>query len=203
MASRRGATDQRTDGNHHSRRNIIRGFINRLVQEIRVNAENKASLKLSILGHYVLLVVMAFKLLPELLEKLDISVLRMGEPFVPKARLWEWIWMTSVLPTIIAWSACRRAKILPMKIFVMCIYCTGLVPVLVGLWYNFEIFYYIVIGCGDRRISNEFRARLGVPIEALWHLFFFIAIQIHIRQLYLGYTLVKAWKPQIPTGGRL
>jgi hypothetical protein len=48
------------------------------------SAQNKERLKWSIFIHYILLFLMLTKLMPEVLDKLDVFVLEVEELFVPK-----------------------------------------------------------------------------------------------------------------------
>jgi len=155
-------------------------------------AKNKGRLKWCIFFHYLLSVVMALKLLPELLDKLDIFVLEIEELLVPKPMPWEWIWMTSVLPTIAAFSACRRSKISHIKIFQYLIVATGLLPIIAGMSYHFSDISELILGNGDGIITSW----QGIPIAILWYVFFFTAIQIHGLQFYLANTLILAWQPK-------
>jgi len=75
---------------------------------------------------------MALKLLPEILDKLDIFVLEIEELLIPKPQLWEWIWASSIIPAAIAWLACKKSKALNMKIFQALNIATGLIPVFLG-----------------------------------------------------------------------
>ena len=48
------------------------------------SSQNKSRLKSSIIIHFLLFVVMVLKLLPEILDKLDIFILEIEELLIPK-----------------------------------------------------------------------------------------------------------------------
>merc|ERR1719342_1659418 len=51
---------------------------------------------------------MLAKLLPAILDKLDIFVMELEELFIPKPDLWEWVWLGSLLATIPAFMASKK-----------------------------------------------------------------------------------------------
>jgi len=185
MASRSGATVKGTDGNDYSNRETI-------VKQYHVSSQNKSRLKWNIFFHSLLSILMALKLLPEVLDKLDIFILEIEELLIPKPQLWEWIWMSSILPAAVAWSACKKSKSFHMKCFQVLNVATGLLPVIIGMSYHFSDFYDVVSGSGDDMISKW----MGVPTCVLWYIFLFIALQIQLTELYLANTLIDAWKPK-------
>lgn len=156
------------------------------------NAKNKSRLKTSIILHCLLGVLMALKLLPEVLDKFDIFVLEIEELFLPTPKLWEWIWMSSVIPTYLGFSACKKSKISLMNFFQVVIIVIGLLPIVVGMSYHFSDLYEVITGSGDGMIT-KFQ---GIPMAVIWYVFFFVALQIHGVQLYLSNTLIKAWQPK-------
>lgn len=155
-------------------------------------SQNKSRLKWNIFFHSLLSILMALKLLPEILDKLDIFILEIEELLIPKPQLWEWIWMSSILPTAVAWSACKKSKAFNMKFFQLLNVATGLLPVIIGMSYHFSDFYDVVSSSGDEMISKW----MGVPTSVLWYIFLFIALQIQLTELYLANTLINAWKPK-------
>jgi len=183
MASRGGATVQGTDGTDYSNRETI-------VQQYHVSSKNKTSLKRCIVFHFLLFVLMALKLLPEILDKLDIFVLEIEELLIPKPKLWEWIWASSIIPAAIAWLACKKSKAFNMKIFQALSVATGLIPVFLGMSYHFSDLYDYISGTGDEMIA-EWK---NFPICVLWYAFFFIALQVHAIELYVSKTLIDAWQ---------
>merc|ERR1719278_1947360 len=97
---------------------------------------------------------MALKLLPEILDKLDIFVLEIEELLIPKPQLWEWIWASSIIPAAIAWLACKKSKAFNMKISQALNVGTGLIPAMLGMSYHFWDFYEVLTGSSDEDISK-------------------------------------------------
>jgi len=152
-------------------------------------SQNKSRLKSSIIIHCLLFVVMVLKLLPEVLDKLDIFILEIEELLIPKPQLWEWIWASSVIPAVFALSACKKSKAFDMKIFQALNIATGVLPVMLGMSYHFWDFYEVLTGSSDDDISKW----MNVPTAILWYAFFFVASQLHIIEIYLSKTLIDAW----------
>jgi len=153
-------------------------------------SKNKTTLKRCIGFHFLLFVIMALKLLPEILDKLDIFVLEVEELLIPKPQLWEWIWASSIIPAAIGWLACKKSKALNMKIFQALNVATGLIPVFLGMSYHFADLYEFVSGSGDEMIPEW----MNFPICVLWYAFLFIALQVHVVELYVSKTLIDAWQ---------
>jgi len=158
-------------------------------------SQNKSRLKWLIGAHLMLFVWMALKLLPEVLDKLDIFILEIEELLIPKPQLWEWIWASSILGAAVAWSACKKSKAFNMQLFQVLNVFTGLLPIFLGMSYHFSEFYEVVSG-GDDEEGEMVSEWMGIPTSVLWYAFFFVALQTHVIELYLANTLVNAWKPK-------
>lgn len=156
------------------------------------NAKNKSRLKWTILFHTLLGVVMAVKLLPEVLDKLDIFVLEIEELLIPKPQLWEWIWVSSLLPMVLAWSACKKSKVFQMQIFQLLNIATAVIPIVVGMSYHFSELSEVITGSEDGLISKW----KGFSVAMLWYVFFLIALQVHGMEIFFAHTLTKAWQPK-------
>jgi len=155
-------------------------------------SKNKSRLKWNIFAHALLFVLMAMKLLPEVLDKLDVFILEVEELLIPKPQLWEWIWASSIVPAFVAWSACKKSNAFNMKIFQALNIFTGLLPIFLGMSYHFSDFFEVVAGDGEEMISKW----MGIPASVLWYVFFFVALQIHVMELIISNILVNAWTPK-------
>ena len=146
----------------------------------------------NIFFHSLLYIIMTLKLLPEVLDKLDIVVFKKEKLLIPKPERWEWTWMLSILSMIVAWSACKKSNAFNMKIFQVLNVVTGVLPILLGMSDHFSEFCEVITGSGDGMPSKW----MGVPISVLWYMFFFIGFFIHGIELYLAKTLINAWQPK-------
>ncbi len=101
------------------------------------SATTKSRLKWSVTCHLLLFLAVCAKLLPEVLDRLDVFVLELEELFVPRAHLWEFLWLLSAPFCLLALSACRRSAVAPITKFAAGTVLLGLLPILIGMGINF------------------------------------------------------------------
>jgi len=61
---------------------------------------------------------------------------------------------------------------------------------LLGMSYHFADLYEFISGTGDEMIPEW----MNFPICVLWYAFLFIALQVHVVELYVSKTLIDAWQ---------
>ena len=92
--------------------------------------------------------LMLAKLLPEILDRLDVFVLEVEELFLPKPLLWEWIWLLSCPITYMGWASCKKSNASLMNKFITLLFLVGVTPVLVGMMIDYytrpKCFYFMV-----------------------------------------------------------
>jgi len=184
MASR-GRTVAGTDGNDYLHRETV-------VQQYHVSAETKSKLKWTTFFHLTLGALMLAKLLPEILDKLDIFVMEVEELFLPKPLIWEWMWIGSVVGTLFSWMASKKSNILQMRIFQITTLVLGVLPILIGMGVHFSDAYAFISEDKKTKILKW----MGLPVAMLWYGFFLLALQAHSMQLYFSNVLVAAWQPK-------
>merc|ERR1719423_237941 len=102
---------------------------------------------------------MLAKLLPAILDKLDIFVMELEELFIPKPDLWEWVWLGSLLATIPAFMASKKSNVAQMRVFQVLLVAAGFLPLLVGAATPFSGVYAFITSekssksCLWRRVS--------------------------------------------------
>merc|ERR1712038_754447 len=99
-------------------------------------ARTKYRLRCFIFGHFLLGIVMLLKLVPEILDMLDIFVLEIEELFLPKPLLWEWIWLASLGATLFGLNACRKSKVSQMRMFQALLVVTAILPIVIGMGHH-------------------------------------------------------------------
>lgn len=153
--------------------------------------QNKNRLRWTIFLHYCLLFVLLCKLTPEILDKLDIFVLEVEELFVPKPLIWEWLWLLSIPVTLFGLSACKHSSIKSVKNFLVGSLVCSLLPILLGMgMFLMDIYEFLSEG-----VSDDIVVWQGYPYAVLWYAFFFVALQVHIFEIYFGNCLLQAWLP--------
>jgi len=159
------------------------------------SALNKNRLKWCIFTHYILVLAIITKLMPEILDKLDIFVLEVEELFVPKPLLWEWLWLLSVPVTFFGLSACSKSSYKNIKKFALGTLLCSLLPILIGgCCYAADCYEFVTEGITDNVAMWQ-----GLPYAMLWYVFFFVAIQVHVFELYFANCLMQAWVPKKKT----
>jgi len=159
---------------------------------IRNIAETKSKLKWTTFFHLTLGALMLAKLLPEILDKLDIFVMEVEELFLPKPLIWEWMWIGSVVGTLFSWMASKKSNILQMRIFQITTLVLGVLPILIGMGVHFSDAYAFISEDKKTKILKW----MGLPVAMLWYGFFLLALQAHSMQLYFSNVLVAAWQPK-------
>lgn len=163
---------------------------NRVIVKRQVEV-NKNRLKWAISVHFYLLFLVLSKLTPDILDKLDIFVLELEELFVPKPLFWEWLWLLSVPVTFFGLSATKTSSLAALKRFLIGTLLFSLLPILVGMGLHFyDVYEFLSEG-----LSDNVAVWQGYPYSVLWYAFFFVALQVHLYEIYFGNCLLQAWIP--------
>lgn len=164
---------------------------NRVIMKAK-SVQNKGRLKWSIFMHYVLVFAIITKLMPEILDKLDIFVLEVEELFVPKPYFWEFLWLMSVPATFFGLSACKKSSFQSIKKFILGTLLCSILPVLIGIGCHASECYEFM----SEGVTDNIAVWQGFPYSMLWYVFFFVAIQVHMFELYFANCLMQAWVPR-------
>jgi hypothetical protein len=162
----------------------------RVASHYQDSALYKYRLKLCIYAHYLLFLVLLVKLSEDILDRLDIFILELEELYIPKPRLWEWIWSASVLFTWTGKKAIRKNNITSIKIYSAMNALFSLCPVLYALGYYFGEFLEFWQSRDVQKITEVWQ---GYPVALIWYAFLIVALQVHGCQLFCAYRLIKAW----------
>ncbi|XP_008556092.1 protein jagunal isoform X3 [Microplitis demolitor] len=153
-------------------------------------AMNKSRLKKCILFHCMLFFVMLTKLLPDILDRLDIFILEVEELQMPKPLWWEYIWLSSVLVPFIGLSALKKNQIKSMTRFMYGIVILGFVPLIYAIvYYISDVWIYLTAGK-----TEDIQLWQDLPYGLLWYAFILAACQVHAFSLYFSSKLLLAWK---------
>jgi len=182
MASR-GPTVLGTDGTDFMHRQ-------RVASHYTTSVVNKSRLKFCIYMHYMLFCVMLLKLSQDILDRLDIFILELEELYIPKPRLWEWLWTSSILLTFVGLQAVKRNHLTLLKIYGILTLNLSLSPALYACVYYFRDMYNFI---ETRDLSKVSEVWQGYPVALIWYAFLVVALQVHSFQLYFAYQLYLAW----------
>jgi len=168
---------------------------NRVILKGKV-CQNKYRLKWTIFMHYTLVFCMISKLMPDILDKVDVFILEVEELFVPKPYLWEWLWMLSVAVTFFGLSACKNSNLIAIRRFMLGSLIFSVLPVLIGMVLHAPQVYTFLFE-EEEELVRDITMWQGYPYSVLWYAFFFLALQVHCYELYFANCLMKAWMPQL------
>jgi len=182
MASRVGTRPEGSDGTDFEHRERVAGHY-------QTSVANKPRLRYLIYLHLLLVVLMFIRLLPFLLPLLNFEtpslLLGLG---LPPAWLWEYAWLTSVLPSIFGLLALGRNRVFLLQQYLIGTIVFGLLPV----------FFGAASMAGDLldywRMGETKNLFLGFPVVLLWNMFLVIALQTHGIGLLVAWSLSKAWQ---------
>jgi len=175
---------------------------NRVILRGKV-AQNKNRLKWTIFFHYIMVFVIISKLMPDILDKVDVFILEVEELFVPKPLLWEWLWILSVPVTFFGLSACKKSNLIAIRRFMLGSLLFSLLPIFIGMVVHAPQAYSFLVEEEEEEEgveaepADEIIMWQGYPYAVLWYAFFFLALQVHCYELYFANCLMKAWMPDI------
>ncbi|KAH0557948.1 protein jagunal isoform X1 [Cotesia glomerata] len=162
----------------------------RVASQYQTSAMNKSRLNKCIWFHFLLFFVMLTKLLPDILDRLDIFILEVEELQVPKPLWWEYIWLSNVLVPFIGLSAIKKNQIKSMTRFMYGIGLLGFGPIIYAtIYYLPDVWAYLTVGK-----TEDILLWKDLPYGLLWYAFILAAIQVHSFTLYFSSKLLSAWK---------
>ncbi|XP_043225240.1 protein jagunal-like [Amphibalanus amphitrite] len=183
MASMNGPTVMGTDG---------RDFLHRerVASQYKVSAQTKTRLKCCLFFHLLLAIVMLLKLLPDILDKLNIFILEVEELEMPQPVKWEYLWTFSILYSIFALSACRKNSSFLLQVYIGGVVALGLAPVVFAFFFYLpEAYEFVSTGSAEGQ-----RVWQGFPYSMVNMAFLLVALQVHIFSLFFSSRLLTAWK---------
>jgi len=170
-----------TDGSDYQHRE-------RIAPHYRLSAETKSRLRLLIYLHLLLAVLVFFQ------------ILTYHAPFitafnVPRPHLWQYIWLSSVVPSICGLLSMNKNDVLLMKIFFRGTVTVGLGTILTTIILNLsELFTFKKLKTNHQLDDVEPQTFLGFPLLVLWYIFLIITVQIHAFSLYMANVLLHSWQ---------
>lgn len=161
----------------------------RILPHYQTIALSKKRLKFVVILHMLLTFLMAIKLLPTVLDHLNIFWQPLEELYIPMAQPWEWIWFTSLLFVLTVLKAVRTNSTLELKIFLLGITITCVLPLLYCSYLYANDFWTYFTTRDARKTSELWR---GYPVALFWYIFIGVAFQVHFFELYFGRELLRS-----------
>lgn len=183
MASRGGPMVQGSDGSDFLHRETV-------ATHYQISALNKGRLRKCVFAHLLLALVMGVKLVPDLLDRMDIFIMEVEELEVPAPLKWEYAWLAGATASLIGLSAIRKNTVLLLQIYFGLVNLLSTVPILLAIMIYFGDFFEFV----TEDEPGDLEMWQGYPVAALWYGFCLIAMQVHIFTLIFAWKLIVAWK---------
>jgi len=182
MASR-GQHVTGTDGNDYQHRE-------RVAAQYAVSATNKTRLKVLVVVHYLLGAAHLARLLPSLVNLSGVDIDMPLPPTPPPSSFLEFLWLLSIPFTLLATTAVRRSRTDFLQLFQVKISVCCIAPILVTLANQSSSILDAITNTSNYSKSDLY---LGLPFVLLWSFVLFICLVVHICELVVSNTLIKAW----------
>uniref|UniRef100_A0A2P2I6U9 Protein jagunal-like n=1 Tax=Hirondellea gigas TaxID=1518452 RepID=A0A2P2I6U9_9CRUS len=183
MASRQGPIAPGTDGTDYVHRETV-------ATHYQISVLNKGRLRKCIFVHLLLALLMLTKIMPDILDRLDIFILEVEELEVPPPMKWEFVWLVGSLSSFLGLSAIRKNKTTRMQVYFGLVNLFSTVPVLLASMVNFSDFWRF---CTSDDIDSVAMWQ-GYPVSGLWYIFLLLAMQVHVFTLLFSWRLILVWK---------
>ncbi len=138
--------------------------------------------------HLSLALLMLFRLSPAILVQVGVRPPTFLQQLkLPKAELWEFVWVASVLSSFLGLVAMRKNRVALMQQCILGIAIFGLLSLFYAIYDMYDdLLAYWNSGTAKRHFH-------GFPVVVLWSMFVCVALQIHAFSLYFAKQLIGAW----------
>lgn len=154
---------------------------------------SKKRLKFVVILHLQLTFLVALKLLPTVLDLLNVFWQPIEELYIPMAQSWEWVWFSSVLFTLTVFKTIRTNNSLQLKVFLFGIFSTCILPLTYCAYFYAADFWTYFNTRDPHKTSEVWRS---YPVALYWYIFIGVAYQVHFFELYFGRELLKSMNNQ-------
>jgi hypothetical protein len=153
------------------------------------SAEIKKYVKYSIYMHFVLSFLIIIQLIFHFGNKYLTDFTQF--PNVPKPNLWEYIWLTSLIPGVAGYVSLKRNRLSLMEFYYKGTLSLGIGPILITMILNAsDLLDY----AQTKKTTNLYH---NFPVIVLWYIYLFVVIQIHAFGVYFSKNLIKIWSREI------
>lgn len=161
----------------------------RILPHYQVMALSKNRLKFIICLHYILAFLMAVKLLPTVLDLLNIFWQPIEELYIPMAKSWEWIWFSGLTFTFLALQSIRTNNSARLKLFLLGVTLSCILPLIYCAYlYSTDFRSYVI----TREVQKSVEVWRNYPVALYWYIFIGVALQVHGFELYFGWELLRS-----------
>lgn len=163
----------------------------RILPHYQIMALSKKRLKFTVILHFMLAALMIFKLVPTVLDLLNIFWQPLEELYIPMARTWEWIWISGLLVCFILLRAIKTNNNLQLKLSLLGIIVTCIFPITYCAFLYSSDFRTFIITRDATRTSEVWK---DYPVALYWYVFIVVAAQVHGFELFFIWELIRSMK---------
>merc|ERR1712127_76273 len=160
----------------------------KISSQYSISVETKKYVKYSIYMHFMtatlIVVQLSFYYANELVF-IDPNEFQLPE--VPKPQLWQFIWLTSLIPSICGYFSLYRNTLSLMKFYYYGSVVLGLGSCLFTMILNASD---LMDFASNHEATNKFNE---FPIIVIWFAYLFVVIQIHAFGIYFSRVLIQIW----------
>lgn len=150
-----------------------------------LSAETKRYVKYSIWMHLMMSVIIIVQLVFHFGNKYLSN--QVDFPEVPKPNLWEYIWLSSLIPAVAGYLSLNRSRVSLLRFYYTGTVVLGLGPILSTMLFNASDLLEYAQTKQTTNLYHDF------PVIVLWYMYLFVVIQIHAFGIYFARVLLKAW----------
>ena len=147
------------------------------------SAESKKFVKYSIYMHFML----SMLIIVQLVFYFGSKYTQMEFPEVPKPNLWQYIWLTSLVPGLAGYVSLKNNRSSLLLFYYRGTVILGLGPVLTTMVFNASDLLDFARNKQTTNLYHDF------PVIVLWYIYLFVVIQIHAFGIYFARILLKSW----------
>ena len=147
------------------------------------SAETKKFVKYSIYMHFML----SLLIFVQLAFYFGAKYTQIEFPEVPKPNLWQYIWLTSLIPGVAGYMSLKNNRLSLLMFYYKGTLLLGFGPILTTMVFNAsDLLEY----ARTKQTTNLFH---DFPVIVLWYMYLFVVIQIQAFGIYFARILIRSW----------
>ncbi len=147
------------------------------------SAETKKFVKYSIYMHFML----SLLIFVQLAFYFGSKYTQIEFPEVPKPNLWQYIWLTSLIPGLAGYMSLKNNRLSLLMFYYRGTLLLGFGPILTTMVFNAsDLLDY----ARTKQTTNLFH---DFPVIVLWYMYLFVVIQIQSFGIYFSRILIRSW----------
>ena len=149
------------------------------------SAETKKYVRFSVWLHFMMSVLIMLQMVFYFGNKYFTELVEFPE--VPKPDIWQYIWLTSLIPGLAGYMSLNRSRTSLLKFYYYGTVILGLGPILFTLLFNAtDLWEY----SQTKKTKTTF---YDFPVIVIWYAYLCIVVQIHAFGIYFARILLRVW----------